>query len=301
MWRRLTVCVLVAASTAHAKTDYYHPEKGWTHATASATSSLDGTHGAVRAVDAAPLSAWCAAKGLGAGEALTITFAAPLTATLVEIRGGVFAKLPEKQRKPKPAAVMVSIDGQPAQPVELTEFGGRVKVAAGTVTTLTIAFAEMKLARKAMACLTEVQVIEGVFPVAALFTSDAAAVTALEGGYAAIGATLVACDPAKLSQTVKFPFAARYAHVDETRTSGGSTKRTDTFADAAALVAATCDLPPFIGNPTKRKGTVAGSCRSSGIDRLVCSTTDDGADVRWTLVWAAGAWRLAGVTRDSTG
>jgi hypothetical protein len=301
MKRFLPALVVVAAADAHAKPDFLHPEKGWTHATARATTSLDATHGAERAVDSAMNTAWCAGKGLGTGEALTITFAAPITATSVDIRGGLFAKPPEKQRKAKPASVMVSLDGQPAQRVELTEFAGRLKVTAGTVTKLEISFTDVKPAKKAMACLTEVEVKESVFTVAALFTSDAAAVTGLEGGYAAIGAAIAACDAGKLGATVKFPFAAKYTHVDETRTSGGSSKRTDKFVDAAALVKAKCDLPPFIGNPAKRDGAVAGSCLSSGIDRLVCNANDNGADVNWTFVWENGAWRLTGVTRDSTG
>jgi hypothetical protein len=301
MRRFLPVLVLVVAADAHAKPDYYHPEKGWTHATTSATSSLDATHGAAHAVDTARNTAWCAGKGLGTGEALTITFAKPITATGGEIRGGVFDKLPEKQRKQaKPAAVMVSIDGQAAQRVELTEFPESLKVA-GTVTTVKISFAEVKLAKKAMACLTEVRVVENVFSVAALFTSDEAAVAGLEGGYPAIGAAIAACDADKLGAMVKFPFAAKYTHVDETRTSGGSSKRTDKFADAAALVKAKCDLPPFIGNPAKGKDTVLGQCHSTTIDRLVCNTYENGADVNWTFVWETGIWRLVGVTSDSTG
>src|SRR5262249_50777129 len=73
---------LAGASSAYAD-DPDDPFTGFVAASVSATSKLDAKHDAASAFDGT--DGWCAKKGDGVGETLTLTFALPYTAQELDV------------------------------------------------------------------------------------------------------------------------------------------------------------------------------------------------------------------------
>ncbi len=280
----LVVVLLAAASPAWADDN---PFAGFHAVGASASSTRDRTHGAAAAIGGA---GWCAKKGLGVGERLTLTLDAPTVVKAIALD----TRAVEKSNR----ITGVSIALDDGAPLDVTiEADGRATVPiANAISKLTITITGARMGKKsqtgkkgkkgkpAASCLTADLTDDGGRS-SFVVTSDANAPAALAVDGPRLVAAYHECDARALADAIGFPF--RFTH----RTEGRHDETTDTYADAAALVADQCKLPAIASDV---------DCNPGGVDEVECWLVGSGGDRgAWTLVWERGRWRATGIDYTS--
>jgi hypothetical protein len=261
------------------------PLAGWIGATATATSRLDASHdvGDTLGGDG---DGWCAKKGDGVGEALTLAFAQPVAIKQITIYAGIIESGKPSKKWNQPTELTVTLDGAAGQAAPVDAKGKAVVAIAKPVGKIQIAFAKVTKGKKNASCIG--RLVFGNDKVVAV--SDAKATATLAGDGAAIAAAISSCDPAKLGAALAFPFrnGTQTIGTDDAQPENGKT-----FATAAALVKAKCDLPAFSLDEM--------SCHRAGIDALECTGYVGPTETHWSLRWKAGAWKATSATRIENG
>jgi hypothetical protein len=265
--KRLLALAFVLTSTP-ALADDDNPFAGFVGVTPSATSQLDAGHAAGAALDAG----WCAKKGTGVGESLTLTLSAPTAL------GGLDVTARPVKKANAITQLTVALDGGAATTIAVDK-KGRAHVAIGKpVTSIQIGIAAAKKGKKGASCLTA-SLDGGPF----LVVSDPKAAAAFATDGPKIEAALTQCDATTLADAVAFPF------VDTSRTEGEHDETSTTYKDAAQMVADHCQLS--LQDP---------DCSADGLDSATCEPPETGGDhVYWTFAWKDGHWKAASVDRTA--
>jgi len=266
-----------------------HADPSWVAATITATSTLDASHGPANAVDEeAPLTGWCAQKGDGIGEGLTIDLESPAAFDRITIYVGSYpsrhawgeGRPSSKWNRPRQLAVRLD----DAVPVNLDVKDGVVEVPTPSpIHHIEISFLAVKKCKKRASCIAGIDFGDKT---QLAFTTDAKSLDHLSGDFAALVAAVKTCAPDALGKQVA-------AELDESTTKDGG----DTYKHHRVSGALDDDGCAMLQGDVTDLASVAP--RPIGLDRVVYAgeTTNEPA---WVLGWDGTTWRLVERREDDT-
>jgi hypothetical protein len=274
---KLAPCsLLLLPSIAHA--DVTGP---WSHASLTASSQLDDDH-AVEAVLDPDDGAWCAKKGSGVGESLTITFDQPTALGTLRFNTAMWRHGKRVKGWNKPTSLIVTVDGV-ATTVSVDARDDATLAVDKAATTVQVAFAAAKKGKKKASCISRLGLFgpDGFDHV--LFGDDPHAADGFAADVAALGDAFRICDETALA---KVPSLPRGEEVTSEGTTGYRFYDTieEMAADRCALLDTWGDDHPMA------------SCTRHGDDEIECKPAEAASDMvltRWQFTYGKDHhWRL---------
>lgn len=284
-----------------------------------ATSTRAGraldSYAAWKALDGNAETVWCEGKpDAGAGQGITITFAAPVLVDSLALLTGVPATPELFEAHNVPDTVIVTTDdGRTLEGMDgsLVEGGfdhtGTVSVDVGppAIRRLTISFGTVqKLASGNHTCIADVRVSSGGDDLEPIVGLDRLALEALPPALAGLLDGFKRCDRVKIADRTQFPLAFDFLQPVAPSPENGFTHGTRraraswrAAVDLAARCAAGDAAAPSVAADAEVDGIVY-SARSAGPGELLFRVdTREGEQDTWRLTYKDRRWKLTAISR----